>query len=99
MSWGGERIDKVNRAKAFETEIIRFEKLIAGMGIRYEDLRPPNMLWSQENHGVMFIDLGRATEIRRTALQELPANRKRKQSFGAARKQICKQGWGLRDEQ
>ena len=99
MSWGGERIDKVKEARAFETDIMQFERRIAGMGVRHEDIRPPNMLWSQENDGVMFIDLERATEIRRIALQELPANRKRKQSFEAARKQTCNPGWELEDVQ
>jgi len=46
------------------------------------------MLWNQEAYGVMFIDLERATEIRRIALQEIPANRKRKQSFGASKNEM-----------
>jgi len=36
----------------------------------------------------MFIDLERATKIRRIALQELPANRERKQSFEASKKEM-----------
>jgi len=92
MSWGGERVDKIEGARAFKTEIMRFERRLARVGIQYEDIRPPNMLWSQENNGVMFIDLERATEIRRRALQELPANRKRKRGFGAAKRGGMDQG-------
>lgn len=88
MSWGGERIDKVKGVRNFETEIMRFESKIARMGVQHKDIRPPNMLWNQESNGVMFIDLERATEIRRIALQELPVNRKRKQSFGAGRNEM-----------
>ena len=85
MSWGGERVDKVKGETTFDVEIKHFERQIARMGVQHEDIRPPNMLWSQENGGVMFIDLERATEIRRIALQEIPANRKRKRSAEAAK--------------
>ena len=84
MSWGGERIDRIKEVRSFDTETRSFRTRIAHMGVRHGDLRPPNMLWNQENHKVMFIDFERATEIRRAVLQELPANRKRKQSLGAA---------------
>ena len=38
------------------------------------------MPWSQEHERIMFIDLERAVQFGRTPLQELPANRKRRQS-------------------
>jgi len=44
--------------------------------------------FDQEADEDMFIDLERATKIRRIALQELPANRKRKQSFEASKKKM-----------
>lgn len=81
-------MDKIEGARAFETEIMRFESCLARVAIQHEDIRPPNMLWSQENDGVMFIDLERATEIRRRALPELLANRKRQRGFGAAKKEV-----------
>jgi len=81
MSWGGERVDKVKGARSFKMDIKQFEGEIAQLGVQHEDLILDNMLWNEEADGMMFIDLERATEIRRTALQELPVNRKRKRSF------------------
>ena len=100
MSWGGERVDKVKGAKDFDTDIKRFESQIARLGVQHEDIRPPNMLWNQEADGVMFIDLERATEIRRIALQELPGNRKRRRSFGAAKNEVWIKGgrWRMENE-
>ncbi|MCJ1472398.1 hypothetical protein MMC13_001046 [Lambiella insularis] len=72
MSWGGERIDKVKGERTFDMKIKQFERQIARMGVQHEDIRPQNVLWSQETEGVMFIDLERATDISRTPLQELP---------------------------
>ena len=83
MSWGGERIDKVKGERTFDMEIKQFERQISRMGVQHEDIRPPNMLWSQETERIMFIDLERATEISRIPLQELPGNRKRKRSLAA----------------
>ena len=99
MSWGGERIDKAKEVRAFGKEIMLFERRIARMGVRHGDIRPPNILWSQENDAVLFIDLERATEIPRIALQELPANRKRKQSFGAAEKRVWNPRWEVEDRE
>ncbi len=43
------------------------------------------MLWNKGNNSIIFIDLKRAIEIRRIALQELPVSRKRKRSFPGAK--------------
>ena len=64
-------VDKVGGERGFEADIRRFERRLAGIGIQHEDIRLPNMLWSQENNVVMFIDFERSTEIRRRALQEI----------------------------
>ena len=55
------------------------------MGVQHENIRPLNMFWSRETDGIMFIDLERATEIRRIVFQEIPANRKPKRNAGAAK--------------
>ena len=54
------------------------------------------MFWSQKHDDL--IDLERATEIRRRALQKLPANRKRQRGFGAAKKKGMDQGAQIEEE-
>ena len=81
MSWGGERIDRIETRGAFQVEIERFESRIAEIGVRHEDIRLPNMLWNHETKGIMFIDLERATEVRRVVFCEVTGNGKRKRGF------------------
>lgn len=88
MSWRDERVDQSKGANNCETEIVQFERYIPGVGVRHKDIRPANMLWSQEYERIMFIDLERAVQIGRTPPQELPANRKRRRSTIALKSEV-----------
>lgn len=95
MSWGGEMVDLVYPTRNFDTEIKQFESRIARLGVQHEDIRPPNMLWNQENGGVMFIDFERSIEVRSSALQEVSPNKKRKRSPGGVKVELGNQGQEL----
>ena len=79
MSWGGERADKLEGVEVPEMEIKQFEDEIGRLGVQHNDLIPANILWNGQNQRIMFIDFEAATAIRRSAVQEVSGNRKRKQ--------------------
>lgn len=78
MSWGGERVDKVDGVRDIEIEVERFKNRIERLGIRHNDLIPANMLWDKRIQSMIFIDFEAATQINGRALRELSNNRKRK---------------------
>ena len=81
MSWGGERVDKVDEVKDIEMEVERFKNRIERLGVRHNDLIPANILWDERNQTVIFIDFEAATQVHGRVLQEVSDNRKRKRNI------------------
>ncbi|KAI4269338.1 MAG: hypothetical protein LQ337_007339 [Flavoplaca oasis] len=77
MSYGGECISIQTSRDNFQQEV-DFERTIAALGVRHEDLFSRNMLWNKEVGRLLFIDFERSTLSKvRPKLTETPPSKRK----------------------
>ena len=80
MGWGGECTATMELTQRLRRKIHKSNKEIKALGIKHDDLRQDNVLWSEELGRASIIDFHRST----------PRCRPAKQRPRAAKRQLCR---------
>ena len=77
MAWGGESTATMKMTGRLRHEIDKSDMEIRALGIIHQDLKPDNILWSEELGRALVIDFHRCT-LRRRSVKQRPMVTKRR---------------------